>query len=106
MNYNLQLNYEGFENYYITHGLRLDGVQYMFRFDNDYGASVVKNKGSFGHKSDLWELAVIQFDATGDYSLVYDTAITDDVIGHLTDGEVCWYLGRIRELPKYALISH
>ena len=41
MNYDLQLNYEGFENYYITYGLRLDGVQYMFRFDNDYGASVV-----------------------------------------------------------------
>lgn len=59
MNFNLQLNYEGFEEYYITHGPKLDGIQYIFRFENDYGASVVKFKSTFGYKSDLWELAVI-----------------------------------------------
>lgn len=94
MNFNLELNYEGFEDYYIIHGSRLDGAQYIFRFDNNYGASVVKWTGTYGYESDLWELAMIQFDEDGDYDLV------DDVVGHLTDGEVCWYLGKIKELSK------
>lgn len=100
MNFNLELNYEGFEKYHVVAGQRCNGVQHIFRFNNDYGASVVKWTGTFGYESDLWELAVIQFGGDGDYNLVYDTPIADDVVGHLTDGEVCWYLGRIKELPK------
>ena len=100
MNFNLELNYPGFEKYHVVAGLRCDGVQHIFRFNNDYGASVVKWTGTFGYESDLWELGVIRFDEGGDYCLIYDTPINDDVIGHLTDKEVCELLCRIKFLPK------
>lgn len=100
MDFNLELNYEGFEKYHVVAGLRYDGTQHIFRFNNDYGASVAKWTGTFGYESDLWELAVIQFGENGDYNLIFDTPIADGVVGHLTDGEVCWYLGKIRDLPK------
>lgn len=101
--FNLKLDYEGFEEDLVVGGNAFDGIQYIFRFDNNYGASVVKFSGTYGYRSDLWELSVIGFDETGVYNVIFDTPITDDVIGHLTDGEVCWYLGRIRDLPKYVL---
>ena len=104
MSFNLQLNYDGFEKYHVVHGPKLDGVQYIFRFDNDYGASVVKWTYTFGYESDLWELGILQFDNDGNYSLSFDSPITDDVIGHLTDEEVCRLLGEIRDLPKKQLL--
>lgn len=71
------------------------GVQYIFSFANGYGASVIKHRGSYGYKNDLWELAVLDSDG----ELTYDTPITNDVIGHLTDEEVRDILTKIRELP-------
>ena len=96
---NLILNYEGFETYLVKRRPLHDGIQYIFRFENDYGASVVKHFGSYGHEDDLWELAVIKFDAeTGEWNLTYDTEITDDVIGCQTDEEIRDLLKRIKEL--------
>jgi hypothetical protein len=95
------LNYEGYEKYCaeINNGCCTnDGIQYVFRFDNNYGASVVKHGISYGHEEDLWELAVLRLCTDGKYHLCYDTEITDDVIGHLTDEEVRTYLGKIKEL--------
>ena len=102
MNSNLLLNYAGFEDYYVTHNPNLGGVQYIFRFKNDYGASVIKLPDCFTGSCEgrLWELAVIEFgDLFDGYILVYDTPITDDVIQNLTDAEVCELLGKIKELP-------
>ena len=76
----------------------LGGVQYKFKFDNNYGASVIKHFGSYGHEADLWELAVLKFDESGDWHLCYNTPITDDVIGSLTDSEVRDILQKIKEL--------
>ena len=143
---NLNLNYEGFEEYLVERednpariGLRkLPGVRYVFRFENNYGASVVKHLGSYGYDQDLWELAVIRFgkydelcieyfenhdcdeeleelldamesdeddedededeDEDDVYTLAYDTPITDDIEGHLTDEDVRNLLARIKEL--------
>ena len=96
---NLDLNHEGFETYLVMRREWFDGVQYMFRFENNYGASVVKHFGSYGHENDLWELAVLKFDAeTGKWNLTYDTEITDDVLGWKTDGEIRDLLKRIKEL--------
>lgn len=103
---NLDLKYEGFEeNLYMRRpsiwGSR-EGVQYIFKFENGYGASVIKHEGSYGHAQDLWELAVIKFYVNDycdrDWGLDYDTPITDDVIGGLTDEEICELLQRIKEL--------
>ena len=36
------------------------GIQRIYKFDNGYGASVVKHKYSYGGDKGLWELAVIE----------------------------------------------
>ena len=91
------LNYKGYEKYLYESHIKLGRYQYVFRFDNGYGASVIKHAYSYGYEEDLWELAVLEF-YDGDYHICYDTEITDDVIGYLTDKEVCAYLDRIKEL--------
>lgn len=63
------------------------GIQKLFKFDNNYGASVVKHAHSYGGTSGKWEIAVIQFDGD-DWGITYDTYITSDVIGHLSDEDV------------------
>lgn len=77
-----------------------DGVQYIFKFDNGYGASVIKTPYSYGGRSGLWELAVMKFYEDHGWHLCYSTPITDDVIGHLKDEDVMEYLKQIKELPK------
>ena len=65
----------------------MGGVQKLYRFPNNYGASVVRHTGSYGFEKNLWELAVIKW--TGDkFALCYDTSITSDVIGNLTEDGV------------------
>ena len=91
------LNYKGYEKYLYESHIKLGRYQYVFRFDNGYGASVIKHAYSYGHEEDLWELAVLEFDHGKEY-LCYDTEITDDVIGHLTDEEVHTYLDKIKGL--------
>jgi len=71
------------------------GIQARIYFDNGYGASVVQSPYSYGGNQDLYELAVIKDDA-----IRYDTPITDDVIGYLTEDDVTKYLGQIQELKN------
>lgn len=75
-----------------------DGVQYVFKFMNNYGASVVKRPGSYGFRNDLWELAVIRWYNDEEWHITYDTEITSDVIGDLTNAEVNEVLMRISKL--------
>ena len=96
---NLNLNYEGFEDYLVYMKPKNGGIQYQFRFDNNYGASVIKGPYSYGGDRDLWELAVISWDR-GEYEIRYDTDITSDVEGYLEDEEVRDLLKQIKELKK------
>ena len=80
----------------LSDGYKKGGRQKLYHFKNGYGASVVKHEGSYGGKSGLWELAVL--DAEG--SLCYDTEITDDVIGHLNDPQVDQLLNQIANLKS------
>lgn len=75
-----------------------DGVQHVYKFPNDFGASVVKHDFSYGGKSGLWELAVLDYrvDKTGE--ITYHTPITQDVIGHLAWKKVESILREIKEL--------
>lgn len=73
-------------------------IQYIYRFPNGYGASIVKNSGSCGHVFDLWELSVTTWDNDGDHA-TYSTPIADGVIGNLTGAMVCDILGKIICLP-------
>ena len=90
---------------YDARPLESGSVQKLYRFANNYGASVVKGEHTYGGDEGLWELAVIAFRVDGDFLLSYDTPITEDVEGHLTDDAVEILLGRIEALPKRPFIN-
>ena len=60
-----------------------DGYAYKVLFPNGYAASIVKFTGSYGNRDNLWEVAVMK-----DGEIRYDTEITDDVLGYLTEADV------------------
>ena len=72
------------------------GVQYIFEFENEYGASVIKRPGSYGYDQDLWELAVLDRDG----ELTFTTPITDDVLGYLSVNDVRKALTEIKEMKN------
>lgn len=79
-----------------THPNFKDGKQGKIFFENGYGASVINGYGSYTHNGE-WELAVL-FGNKDKYELTYDTHITSNVIGHLTENEVTDILKQIQEL--------
>ena len=88
------------------HMVGMGGVQKIYRFDNNYGASVVRFQYSYGYEKGLWELAVIGFpDDSDDYRITYETYLTDDVIGYLSDKQVEETLIAIQELPMLDKIA-
>lgn len=66
-----------------------------FKFDNGYGASVIRGRHSYGGRRGLYELAVVNLQ-TGD--LDYSTSVTDNVLGYLTEREVADTLVKIKKL--------
>lgn len=77
------------------------GAQNLYRFENGYGASVICNPRSHGGNMGLYEIAVIKFfGETDEYQLVYDTPITDDVIGYVPFDEIKNHLQEIKNLPN------
>lgn len=86
------------------------GTQRFYFFPNGYGASVVQGEGTYGYEKGLWELAVITWkeDAAGEvdgkaFDLCYDTPITDNVLGYLSEDAVDELLVKIESLPALAL---
>ena len=79
------------------------GTQKMYRFENGYGASVVRHSFSYGRESGLWELAVITFEGDDilQFNLCYSSPITNGVIGNLSESEVEDYLLKIKDLPSH-----
>ena len=55
---------------------------------------------SYGIESGLWELAVIRYSGEDNdaFSLAYDTPITDDVLGHLSEQDVDALLEQVAAL--------
>jgi len=105
-----------------------EGQQRVYRYDNGYGASVVRFKmptsildarswitklskyiedplgnikyGSYTNNEREWELAVVKFThpTENHWELDYTTPITDDVVGHLKKRQVEKILRQIKEL--------
>lgn len=104
MGKNLSLNVKEMEQYlWDTEEVRMHdtvGIRYVFRFPNDYGASVVKFFGSEGYERDLWELAVLLFEFPDEYNIVYPREIVEQgmVKGNLTEDEVYNNLKLIKEV--------
>ena len=72
-----------------------NGFQWVVEYPNGWGFDVVKHYGSYGQAADLWELAVR--DNHGE--LRYDTPITDDVIGWLSEEEIVAIAQQVAALP-------
>ena len=88
-----------FDQYITSRKEEHGGVKLRFAFPNGYGASVIRHYGSFGFEDGLWEMAVLHDD-----SLCYDTRITSDVIGRMTDSEVSDALSEIFDLQPLKII--
>lgn len=71
-----------------------NGIQYHFKSENGYGASIIKTAMSYGGKRGLWEVAVLGLDG----EICYNTPITDDVLGYLTEDQVNEILIKIDNL--------
>lgn len=83
-----------------------DGVQKIYKFDNGYGASVVKHSFSYGHELDQWELALVTFDKENNIQIEYNPMISDDVIGNLEEYQVDDILEKIKNLSSiYQIVS-
>ncbi|ARM74291.1 hypothetical protein LMxysn_2656 [Listeria monocytogenes] len=73
------------ENFFIE--------QILYKFPNNYGASVVSGPFTYG-----LELAVIYF-SNKNWDIDYDTPITNDVLGHLNKESLKQALEDIYNLP-------
>lgn len=88
-------------NFIVSKGTHLHGGQIIFKFPNNYGASVIQGLHTYGGSIGLFELAVIEFDPISNkYSICYNTPITEDVLGYLTYDEVLENLYNIKNLPR------
>jgi hypothetical protein len=63
------------------------GIRYRKFFENGYGVSIISTQFTYGGSRGLWELAVIKGD-DNNWEICYDTTITNDVLGYLTESEV------------------
>jgi hypothetical protein len=70
------------------------GKQCIVQFPNGYGASIVQGPHTYGGSKGLYELAVFGKDG----GITYDTPITDDVLGYLTEEDVEKTLTDIKNL--------
>jgi hypothetical protein len=70
------------------------GKQARMTFENGYGVSVVSHTYSYGGKDGLFEVAVLGKDG----NLTYDTPVTNDVIGYLTEEDVTDVLKQVQKL--------
>ena len=93
--YYTPLNYEGFKQYLIKEGSHsgYGGFVYEFKFDNNYGASVIKHDCTFGNVDDLFELAILY-----NGQMTYKENSSQNVFGWLTQDEVIGYLEYIKNL--------
>lgn len=69
-------------------------VAARLKFPNGYGVSVVRGPATYGGSAGLYELAVMHGDA-----IVYDTPVTEDVLGWLSEGDVTERLNEVAGLP-------
>ena len=84
------LSFEFFSDIYL-HGKRA-----RMLFPNGYGVSVISHNYSYGGKDGLYEIGVL--DTAGD--LCYDTPVTNDVIGWLSEDDVSRVMREVQELPS------
>lgn len=89
---------ERFKEYLNFDEEYLGGPHKVYKFPNNYGASVIQNDYSYGGERGLWEIAVVCFVDGNKWDIDYSTPITNDVLGYLSDEEVENTLEQIKNL--------
>ncbi|EAF0862719.1 hypothetical protein CFF26_06055 [Listeria monocytogenes] len=85
---------EEFKEYVINNkNENVFNKQILYKFPNNYGASVVLGPFTYG-----LELAVIFF-SNENWDIDYDTSVTNDVLGHLNKESLKQALEDIYNLP-------
>ena len=89
-----------YNKYIIDFNSINNGMQIVFRFDNNYGLSVVSHSFSYGNKQEKFEIAIIKFNSEDDddWNITYDTPITDDVLGYQSKGDTLDAIRKTMEL--------
>jgi hypothetical protein len=74
------------KEYYVGYTpMRIGNDQWKFKFDNNYGASIVRGPYTYGGGEGLFEMACIKYERNSDdYDLYYDDGMWTDVRGYLT----------------------
>lgn len=75
------------------------GVQRIYSFHNGYSVSALMTPFSYGGKQGLWEAGIMKKDCQDEWSMVYTTPLTNDVVGGLTDAELADFVNAVRSLP-------
>ena len=72
------------------------GISATVEFPNGWGASIVQNDASYGGKSNLFEIAVLDSDG----NINSQTDITDDVLGWQDEDDIDKVLTAISKLDS------
>lgn len=91
------------EKFLFSQGEINGGVQKVYKFDNGYGASVVRHRYSYGYTYGLWEMALLKFITKEDGQLTWRIVYREDfanwdVAGYLNDDQVLSLLEWIKNL--------
>lgn len=79
------------------HPLHTSGIIGRMFFPNGYGVSVVKHPRSYGGSEGLYEVAILSKNG----KLNYNTPLTSDVIGYLTQDDVDKLLIQVQQLRRW-----
>lgn len=106
INYTKLCDFDKFKIIDREHPSGLNGFQKVYKFENGFGASVVRFgrmngffDGSYTNDETEVELAVLKFNGES-CSITYSTPLTNDVIGHLKEKELIKTLNEIKELKQ------
>jgi len=77
----------------------LDGGGVVICYDNGYCADICITNMSYGNTFGLFELAILEYKDGKIGEIVYDTPITNDVLGCLSIEECKYYCNKIKQLP-------
>ena len=88
---------EKFEQYLVrTRHTERKNNKKLYRFENGYGASVIRSYYSYGGNEGLWELAMIKWIDDFDYNIYYCDIVDDDVLGYLAEKDIVPILEKIK----------
>lgn len=87
-----------------------NGICARVTFDNNYGVSIVRFPGSYGHYDGLYECAILMY-SDDDWRICHHTQVhrhwnTDDVIGYMSEEQVELLIKDVESIPSDVSAEH